>query len=177
MTLLKEENNAPVPYATILIVLGIIGILLKFGSCNGSIDEGLLTSKEVTIMKSPELIPGTKHTSAHYLLSTNEYLSPFHISGTALAIVKNNGGLQQLQANEILQVIILNARQNYLDNPLEPVEVFGLTASGKEYFSPGMLAADTHDTGNKFLFCGSALLIIGLVLKLRKITRPDPATR
>lgn len=173
MTLLKEQDNTPFPFATLMIVLGIIGILFKFGSCNGGIDEGRLTSKELTLMKGPELIPGTKRESAHYRFLTNEYLSPFYITGTAFSIVQNNGGLPPLEENDRLQVIFLNARQNDLDNPLEPVDVYGLTYSGKEYFSPGMLVPDNSNTANIFFVCGLILLPTGLVLKLKKAFTPS----
>jgi hypothetical protein len=170
MTLLKEQDNTPFPYASIMIVLGIIGIVFGFGSLNGAIDEGLLTSKEVTVLKGPILIPGAKRSPAQYLIFTNEYLSPFQITGTAYSIVKRNGGLQQIQMNDRLQVIFLNERQNRLDNPIAPVQVFGLTDSRREYFSPGILVAEEDKSSNTILICSSALLITGLVMKLRRAT-------
>lgn len=176
MTLLKEQDNPPLPYATIMIVVGIIGLLFGSGSCNNAIDEGLLTSREVTALKTPVFIPGAKRRQAAYLILTNEYLSPFQITGTAYDIVNRNGGLQQIQENDRLQVIFLNERQNRLDNPVASVQIFGLTDSRREYFSPGILVAEESKSNKKVLICSSVILLIGLVLKLRKISRSKPTT-
>jgi hypothetical protein len=180
MTLLKEQNNAPVPYATIMIVLGIIGILIGLGARNQSVDEGQLTSIKITVQESPKRINGTKNTEAHFRINANEYLSPFWITGTALSIVSENDelqlALQQKKVNDTLQVIFLSARQNRLDSPLDPIEIYGLTDAEREYFSPGIIASRDRQTSNAIFLCSGALLIIGLVLIIRKITRPAPAT-
>jgi hypothetical protein len=173
MTLIKEQNNTSIPLPTIIILLGIMGLIIGFETCNEIVDEGQLTSIEITVKKRPGLIHSTKKTPEHYRFYTNENLSPFNISGTAMSTIEDNDAqqqaFQQIKVNDTLIVIFQSNRQNSLDNPLEPVELYGLADSKREYFSPGIIIDRTRKRTKIIFLSSAALLITGLVLKQKKI--------
>lgn len=178
MTLLNIEDKSSITLSTIFIIVALIGILIGFETCNGGVDEGLFTSKEITIKERPEYKNPTRPTPKHYLIYSNEYLSPFWITGTGLSIVNDNEkNLRPFRkrVNDTLKVMILASRQNSLDNPNEHVDVYGLADSKQEYFNPAMVSKTNNNRSRIILSGSSVLLIIGLLLKIRKKLRPAPA--
>ncbi|HEY1200060.1 MAG TPA: hypothetical protein VGE79_03715, partial [Niastella sp.] len=78
MLLNKQEHSLP-QLSTIIIIVALMGIFMGFETCNEPLDEGLLTSKEITLKKRPEYKYPNKleNTPTHYLIYSNEYESPF----------------------------------------------------------------------------------------------------
>jgi hypothetical protein len=179
MTLIKEKDKSSIPLPALLILMGLFVAVIGYETCNESIDEGQLTSKEITIKKGPKYINSTKKTPRHYRIYANEYLSPFWISGKGLSIVEDNESLfrpfREKQVNDTLKVIFLTSRQNSLDNPVEPIDVYGLADPEREYFSAGVISSATNRRAKILLLCSLALLITGLVMKLKKSFAP-PST-
>jgi hypothetical protein len=177
MPLIKEQNKSSVPLSTTFLLMGLFAAIVGYETCNERVGEGQLTSINITIKKRPGYVNRTKKTPAHYRVYANEYLSPFWISGKGLSNIEDNDSLlrsfQQKQVNDTLQVIFLSSRQNSLDNPIEPVDVYGLADPEQEYFSPGMISRANDKTTKIIFFCSMALLITGLVMKLKKAFTPS----
>ena len=178
MTLFNEQDHSPIQLSTIFIIVACIGILMGFETCNVSIDEGMLTSKEITLKKIPEFKYPNKleNTPKHYLIYSNEYESPFWIRGAGLSIVEDHEeNLRPFRrsVNDTLKLLILTSDQNSLDNPNVHVDVYGLADSKRVYFNPAIANSVYNKQSKLFLLFSAALLITGFVLKIKKAFTPS----
>lgn len=176
MTLNIEKDHSTPQLSTILIIVALIGITIGFEKCNVGIDEGMLTSKEITLKKIPEFKYPNKleNTPKHYLIYSNEYESPFRIRGAGLSIVEDHEeNLRRFRrrVNDTLKLLILTSDQNSLDNANVHVDVYGLADSKREYFNPAIVNSIYNKQSKIFLLFSAALLITGLVMKYKKFLR------
>ena len=172
MALLNEQEHSLPQLSTIIIIVALIGILIAFETCKEPLDESQLTSKEITLKKRPEYINRTRNTPTHYLIYSNEYLTPFWISGAGLSIVEDHemhSRRFRRRVNDTLKLLILTSELNSLDNPNQHIDIYGLADSKRTYFNPAIVSSVNNKRTKIFLLFSAALLITGLVMKYKKV--------
>jgi len=180
MKLNNEKDHSTPLLSTIFIIAAFFGITMGFEKCNLGIDEGLLTSKEITLKKRPEFKYPNKleNTPKHYLIYSNEYESQFWIRGAGLSIVEDheeNLRPFRRQVNDTLKLLILTSDQNSLDNPNMHVDVYGLADSKRVYFNPAIANSIYNKQSKVFLLFSTGLLITGLAIRYKKKFKPRTA--